>query len=56
LDSSGKREILQFWREKWSWSKPLDKLVEESNGPSMPWESVRLIGHRGCGKTPRPLY
>lgn len=56
LDTSARIEILNYWKQKWLWSKPLDKLVEESNGPSMPWESVRLIGHRGSGKTPRPLY
>ena len=32
----------------------VDKLVETSSD-SPPWESVRLIGHRGSGKTARPV-
>ena len=56
LDRSGKVEILSQWRKKWSWEKSVDDLLASTSESSMPWESVRLIGHRGCGKTTRPLY
>ena len=56
LDRSGKVEILSHWRKKWSWEKTVDDLLASTSERSMPWESVRLIGHRGCGKTTRPLY
>ena len=55
-DESRRRELLSFWRTKWKWSKSVDELMayEEKKG-SMPWEIVRMIGHRGSGKTKRPV-
>ena len=53
---SRKRELLSFWRTKWQWSKTVDELLEyEQRTSSMPWEMVRMIGHRGAGKTKRPV-
>ena len=26
------------------------------NQPNLPWEAVRIIGHRGMGSTPRPMF
>ena len=55
-DSSRKRELLAYWRKKWQWSKSVDELVRfEKQHGSMPWEVVRMIGHRGSGKTKRPV-
>ena len=55
-DASRRRELLALWRAKWKWSKSVDELMafEEEKG-SMPWEVVRMIGHRGSGKTKRPV-
>ena len=55
-DASRRRELLTYWRTKWNWSKSVDELMadEEQKG-SMPWEFVRMIGHRGSGKTKRPV-
>ena len=55
-DASRKRELLTFWRNKWQWSQTVDDLLsfEEDNG-SMPWELVRMVGHRGAGKSKRPV-
>ena len=55
-DSYRKRELLAYWRKKWQWSKSVDELVRfEKQHGSMPWEVVRMIGHRGSGKTKRPV-
>ncbi len=55
-DTSRKRELLSSWRTKWNWSKSVDELMSaEQQRGSMPWEMVRMIGHRGSGKTKRPV-
>ena len=28
-----------------------DELVADSNSDRMPWEAVRIVGHRGAGRT-----
>ena len=55
-DVSRKRELLTYWRQRWQWKSSVDDLLtfEEMNG-SMPWHIVRMIGHRGAGKTKRPV-
>ena len=55
-DKSRKRDLLSFWRTKWQWSRSVDELLgDEDCSGSMPWEVVRMIGHRGAGKTKRPV-
>ncbi|MGB1792359.1 MAG: hypothetical protein ACPHMS_00605, partial [Candidatus Poseidoniaceae archaeon] len=55
-DASRKRELFSSWRTKWNWSKSVDELMSaEQQRGSMPWEMVRMIGHRGSGKTKRPV-
>lgn len=55
-DESRKRDLLTYWRKKWNWQKSVDALLEfENQTGSMPWEIVRMIGHRGSGKTKRPV-
>ena len=55
-DVSRKRELLTYWRQRWQWKDSVDDLLafETTNG-SMPWQIVRMIGHRGAGKTKRPV-
>lgn len=53
-DNNRKTELIQYWRKKWNWDIDLDVLLAESID-SPPWQSVRLIGHRGSGKTSRPI-
>ena len=55
-DVSRKRELLTYWRQRWQWKDSVEDLLtfEEKNG-SMPWQIVRMIGHRGAGKTKRPV-
>jgi len=55
-DESRKRDLLSYWRRKWNWTKSVDDLLDfEKQQGSMPWEVVRMIGHRGSGKTKRPV-
>ena len=51
---SRKHELISMWKARWNWNIDVDKLVKDST-ISPPWQSVRLIGHRGSGKTARPV-
>ena len=55
-DLSRRRELLSYWKAKWNWQPSIDEMIESSKtSKSMPWEFVRMIGHRGSGKTQRPV-
>ena len=53
-DEQRKIMLIKYWRKKWNWNIDIDNLLTSSI-TSPPWDSVRLIGHRGSGKTPRPV-
>lgn len=56
-NKSERLKLIQIWSKRWSWGEMpqqiLNVISEDSNSP--PWQAVRLIGHRGSGKTPRPV-
>ena len=55
-DTSRRRELLTYWKGKWNWQPSVDEMLAHSmTTHSMPWEFVRMIGHRGSGKTQRPV-
>lgn len=55
-DASRRRELLSYWKAKWNWQPSIDEMLTHSTeSVSMPWEFVRMIGHRGSGKTQRPV-
>ena len=55
-DASRRRELLSYWKSKWNWQSSIDEMLTQSmTSKSMPWEFVRMIGHRGSGKTQRPV-
>lgn len=55
-DASRRRELLSYWKSKWNWQPSVDEMLTQSMASkSMPWEFVRMIGHRGSGKTHRPV-
>lgn len=54
-DEARRRELVNTWRAKWKWSRETDDVLSASEGATPPWEAPRLIGHRGSGKTPRPV-
>jgi len=51
------RRLLDTWRKRWRWTRTLEDLLADvgEGGSTMPWEAVRMVGHRGAGKTPRPV-
>ena len=50
--SDGERsKTLTTWRKRFSWNRSVDDLESNSTTATMPWEAVRIVGHRGCGKT-----
>jgi len=53
-DSDRKQLLIESWNKRWNWDIDVKELVEQSV-ESPPWQSVRLIGHRGSGKTGKPL-
>lgn len=53
-DKQRKTMLIDFWRKKWNWEIDVNDVLTNSVD-SPPWQSVRLIGHRGSGKTPRPV-
>ena len=55
-DISRRRELLSYWKGKWNWQPSVEEMLTQSmTSKSMPWEFVRMIGHRGSGKTQRPV-
>ena len=54
---SAKEQVRQMkeWSERWKWKRPLDDLMAESSDDRLPWEVVRVIGHRGSGASNRPI-
>ena len=54
-DAQRRNELVDMWRKKWLWSDSTSDILERSNEASPPWEAIRLIGHRGSGKTSRPV-
>ena len=56
LSHEDHRRHLDAWRTRWGWTRSLDELMADvgEGGNTMPWEAVRMVGHRGAGKTPRP--
>ncbi len=43
-----------MWRKKWNWGSGQE---QSASGGEMapPWQAVRLLGHRGAGKSSRPV-
>jgi len=52
LSGSERREHLSSWRKRFAWKRELSELEASSSAQTLPWETVRIIGHRGCGKSP----
>ncbi len=54
-DPQRRQALVNDWRGRWHWKRTTDDVLKSAEGASPPWEAPRLIGHRGCGKTPRPV-
>jgi len=57
LSAAERRTHLEAWRKRWSWKRSVDAMMSDVavDGSTMPWEAVRIVGHRGCGVSPRPV-
>ena len=55
-DDERRTDLVNMWRKRWQWENPTTQILEQAGGSSPPWESIRLIGHRGSGKTSRPVF
>jgi len=55
LSAAERRSFLKAWKKRWSWSRSLEALEADASESQLPWEAVRVIGHRGSGKSPRPI-
>ncbi len=53
-DKHRRIELVKWWRKKWKWDYEIDDILANTTN-SPPWQSIRLIGHRGSGKTSRPI-
>ena len=56
-DEAQRRSLVNDWSKRWGWQPFKSERVGESklDSSSPPWQAVRLIGHRGSGKTSRPV-
>jgi hypothetical protein len=54
-DVQRKTELIEMWKDKWQWGESTAAILERSSDASPPWEAIRLLGHRGSGKTSRPV-
>ena len=55
LNKIERKEFLMTWSKKWYWENT-SQIIATSTNNKLPWESVRIIGHRGCGNSPRPIF
>ena len=55
-DMARRKQLVDEWRVKWRWAGTTETLLDGLNDSSPLWEAVRLIGHRGSGKTSRPVF
>ena len=53
-DLQRKQTIIQSWRDRWNWDFNTEDMKANLDY-APPWKAVRLIGHRGAGKSPRPV-
>ena len=54
-DNARRVELISMWKKSWNWQKSIDEILQSSSESSPPWLASRLIGHRGSGKTSRPV-
>ena len=54
-DQQRRYELVSEWRKRWQWPSSVDDIMAQSEGATPPWATPRIIGHRGSGKTSRPV-
>ncbi|MGB1354905.1 MAG: glycerophosphodiester phosphodiesterase [Poseidonia sp.] len=54
-DPARRRSLIEAWRKRWKWNESTEELLEKYCDATPPWAAPRMIGHRGSGKTSRPV-
>ena len=54
-DDARRRTLVNEWTERWKWRSSLEETLEQFSGETPPACAPRMIGHRGSGKTSRPV-
>ena len=54
-DAERRRKLVEEWRLRWRWKADVASLLSKHDGATPPASAPRLIGHRGSGKTERPV-
>ena len=54
-DRARRTELLTEWRKRWHWEPSVEELLGQFDAATPPAFAPRTIGHRGSGKTSRPV-
>ena len=54
-DQPRRRALVQHWKERWNWRPSVESILSDFSEATPPWSAPRIIGHRGSGKTARPV-
>ncbi|RJU99824.1 MAG: hypothetical protein DWC10_01265 [Candidatus Poseidoniales archaeon] len=54
-DHDRRNQLVREWKAQWNWPASVEDVLAKSSGATPPWPAPRMIGHRGSGKTSRPV-
>lgn len=54
-DKSRRRMLVSEWKTAWNWPGEVEVILDSATEATPPRSAPRLIGHRGSGKTARPV-
>ena len=54
-DASRRRSLVKEWSKKWKWDLDEEATLTNHQGATPPASAPKIIGHRGSGKTGRPV-
>ena len=54
-DAARRRALVTEWTKRWRWRPSVEATLERYSGETPPASAPRVIGHRGSGKTARPV-
>ena len=55
-NKSERKAFLDEWKKRWYWGRSYNSIYDDSASNKLPWEAVRIVGHRGSGITSRPIF
>jgi hypothetical protein len=54
-DSTRREMLIREWKARWNWPESVESMLSRYKNATPPWSAPRIIGHRGSGKTSRPV-